>query len=259
MLGPGRLFLADIPQYIRTGRLLYGTETYPSFVHKWSRERRGYTRGELQLPDTVQAWGNKAVLQRPRIGVGGTRSPAVETFQLVTAVCDTLSLQGLCTISGGVPGVDLACHLSGASGNGGTIAVLANPVDRRMAANGWHNAALDALILRSGLFVSEYDDYCPVGTAEFGERLLQRDRIISGLSDVFVAFECNVDSATVDTAWRALCQGAAVVTVHPPVMRERRGTLQLAEHPRVLSLDARTESVAEIVAGIVDTLAIRAS
>lgn len=223
-------------------------------MHKWSRELRPYIKTELLLPSLLYAVGIETALSRQVVGMGGTRSPGVETFELVAAIAHALSEGGICTISGGVPGVDLACHLASASSPGGTVAVLANPVLEGLAANGWGSTTLDDEITKNGLFVSEYAERVEVGGDEFRERLLQRDRIISGLSNVFLAFECNVDSATVDTARRALAQGAIVMAVHPPVVRARRGTFELSGDPRVISIDARTSPVTEITAAILSKL-----
>ena len=49
------------------------------------------------------------------------------------------------------------------------------------------------------------------------------------ISNVFIAFECSVDSATVDTARRARLQGKTVLAVKPPIKTGRKGVEQILE------------------------------
>jgi predicted Rossmann fold nucleotide-binding protein DprA/Smf involved in DNA uptake len=146
-----------------------------------------------------------------------------------------------------VPGIDLAAHL-GALDNPGstTFAVLANPAGGGLRGHEWTSRSTQQAIVAGGGFLSEYEEFVPFGSDEHRERLLQRDRIISGLSDCFVAFECSSGSATVDTAKRALAQGKPVVCVVPPRRTERRGTDELAGDPRVTVLSSADGSADKI-------------
>ena len=198
--------------------------------------------------------GNLGVRSLPRIGIGGTRSPNVEVFESVAAICAILARSGAALVSGGVPGVDAACHIASLDHHAGTIVVLANAVNSGLAANGWGSEALSQAVCRNGLFVSEFDDTVRITDERFRQRLLQRDRIISGLSDAFVAFECSVDSATVDTATRALAQGAKVFVVHPPVIRERKGTFQIATDQRTIAFDPNDLDSFLIAKRIIDSI-----
>lgn len=202
---------------------------YPYFVHKWTRQKRRYALADVSLPDTLCTTGRSPRWDFPVIGVGGTRSPTVETFCLVSNLVRELAQTGSTIISGGVPGVDLAAHLAAADQEGGaTVAVLANPVEFELRGHEWHSATVAAQIGRNGAFVSEYSTACDVGSDEFCERLLARDRIISGLCDVFLAFECNEDSGTVDTARRAVAQGKQVRCISSVRRSSRQGIKQLA-------------------------------
>jgi DNA processing protein len=185
------------------------------------------------------------------IAVGGTRSPAVETFCLVSNVVDQLARKETIIISGGVPGVDLAAHMS-AIGEpwGSTFAVLANPVELGLKGHEWHNAELDMQILKRGGFISEYSSSCKVFGDEFRERLLARDRIISGLSDLMLVFECNIDSATVDTARRAIVQGKKVVCIDTERKTYRRGIQQLTDEFQLPTFREERMNVVEMASEI---------
>jgi hypothetical protein len=223
----------------------------PSFVHKWSGAARAYDRAELKLPERIFVDGTPPVDDAPIIAVGGTRSPTVDGFCLVSQVVRLVAEAGCTIVSGGVPGVDLAAHLAALeSPVARTYAVLANPVAFGLGGHEWANDALDKLIRRRGAFLSEYDTFAAFGSLENRERLLQRDRIISGISDVFVAFECNVNSATVDTAFRAMAQGKLVIAVAPAQRGPRRGAEALGEYPRVQALKAAELDPRTIAEGI---------
>lgn len=220
---------ALLPSVQAANRHVDTLAVYPSFAHKWSKQRRAYTKPELRIPETLLLHGQRPNWDKPTIGVGGTRSPTVETFIFASNVCRMLAQRGAIIVSGGVPGVDLAAHLSAVDANdGSTLAVLANPPWEGLGGHEWANRLLEEAILKTGAFVSEYDTHAEVASDEFLERLLQRDRIITGLADVFVAFECNTDSATVDSAYRALAQGKKVIAIEPVTKTYRRGVQQLA-------------------------------
>jgi predicted Rossmann fold nucleotide-binding protein DprA/Smf involved in DNA uptake len=214
-------------------------EPYPTFVHKWTRASRPYRWDELALPQSVIVSGGPCSYEAPVIGIGGTRSCTVETFCLVSRVARLLAQEGWVILSGGVPGVDMAAHLAAIEvQNGQTIAVMSNPPDLGLAGHEWSNALVSDMIKQKGAFISEYEDFVSIGTPAQHERLLQRDRIISGMCDVFIAFECNMHSATVDTAYRALAQGKSVLGISPAHPTLRKGIEWLA-------LDSRVEIINE--------------
>jgi predicted Rossmann fold nucleotide-binding protein DprA/Smf involved in DNA uptake len=229
---------------------------YPYFVHKWTKQKRRYTPADLSLPTSLFVRGRVPRWGFPVVGVGGTRSPMVETFCLVSNVARALAKAGATIISGGVPGVDLAAHLAASDQESGvTIAVLANPVDMGMRGLEWHSSTVATQIVKRGAFLSEYSRACEVGGDEFCERLLARDRIISGLSDVFLAFECNDDSATIDTARRALAQGKQVRCVSAVRRSIRQGIDQLVSEFGVPVFDERANTPQEIAVAILESLA----
>ncbi len=229
---------------------------YPEFVHKWSKARRQYRADELYPPREVNMEGVAPDWSLPVIGIGGTRSPCVETFCLVSNVVRELAHKPKLFISGGVPGVDLSAHMAAAdSATSMTCVVLANPVSEGFAGHEWRSDFVRARILERGCFISEHDHVIPFGQPAFRERLLDRDRIISAMCDIFLVFECNQDSATVDTAIRALSQGKTVVCVESSMRTAHRGTEQLVARGKVPWLQEKELGAVGIAAAIEAILA----
>jgi hypothetical protein len=195
-----------------------------SFVEKWTRLELVYERHHVALPSRCHLRGRSFPDDRPVVGIGGTRSPSVEAFCLAARITTLLAERGAVILSGAVPGIDLAAH-SGALGapEGVTYAVLANPVEHGFGAHEWPAPILDSLVTARGGFLSEYGSAVAVGSGAYRRRLLARDRIISGLSDIFIAFECSRNSATVDTAKRARLQGKPVIGIETSVRTWRDG------------------------------------
>jgi DNA processing protein len=229
--------------------------SYPYFVHKWTKQKRHYTRSDLSLPSSLYISGKAPSWRYPVVGIGGTRSPTVETFCLVSNVARELSRAGATIISGGVPGVDLAAHIAAADlESGATVAVLPNPVEMQLHGLEWHSTTIADRIVKRGAFISEYASACAVGGDEYCERLLARDRIISGLSDIFLVFECNEDSATIDTARRAAAQGKTLWCINSVRRSTRQGIEQLTAEFRLPLLDERSYTPAEMSRAILNGL-----
>jgi predicted Rossmann fold nucleotide-binding protein DprA/Smf involved in DNA uptake len=117
-----------------------------------------------------------------------------------------------------------------------------------LAGHIWNNPYLTQGVLNGGGFLAEYETYVEPDGLNFRERLLDRDRIISGISDVFIAFECSVNSATVDTAKRAVNQGVTTFAVRPQKLSGRFGVDQLIDEGvcRPVELDAIVSHVHKI-------------
>jgi hypothetical protein len=155
------------------------------------------------------------------VSFGGTVSPTASGARLTQLLAKIVAELKGTVISGGVVGVDTYAHMGALDGQGKTIAVLANPVDAGLH---WHEplsnypvrSFLQSCIIDAGALISEYGDVDSTETSL--ERLLQRDRIITGCSDLFVAIECSEESATVDTAKRAFIQGQMLGRDYPRVI-----------------------------------------
>lgn len=182
-------------------------------IDKFEKTQLTYTLDHVAPPERLFAIGRNWRILNCQVAVsfGGTVSPTADGFQLAELLAqDAVLNSNAVIVSGGVIGIDMAAHLGALDVNGKTVAVLANPVTMGIHPYIPKRTFLEAGILREGgLLVSEYD----VSSDDRRERLLQRDRVITALSDIFVAVECSKKSATFDTAMRAKIQGKKVVAV----------------------------------------------
>jgi len=223
-----QVFVSDIRTAVNTSNhIKHCDQDFPEFVHKWSGRTRRYNINDISLPPSLYVRGKEIDFSLPVIAVGGTRSPTVETFCLVSDLITSLSSYGIAVISGGVPGVDLAAHMASIDNDLCSYAILANPVENGLSGHEWSNSIVDRNLTLHGGYISEYATLAPLFSDQHKERLLDRGRIISGLCDVFLVFECNVNSATVDSANRAYLQGKKVICVDSSKKSLRNGISQI--------------------------------
>jgi hypothetical protein len=179
--------------------------------HKFNGSSFRYTREHLILPETLYfIGGSPEVLNLPLVvSFCGSETPTILGFQLTELLAQFVSGVGL-VISGGVHGIDMAAHLGALDGGRPTVAVVANSVGAGIHPYVPRRSFLqNGIISSGGGILSEYCD----DLDDRRERLLARDRIISGLSDVLVVIEASENSASVDTAKRAFLQGKVVVAI----------------------------------------------
>lgn len=170
-----------------------------------------YAEEHILLPESFYFIGQNAqVLNLPlAVSFCGSEMPTIRGFQLAEQLAQIVSKMGV-VISGGVHGVDMAAHLGALDAGGPTVAVVANS-----AGAGIHpyvpqrRFIQDGILSSGGGIISEYSD----DVVDRRDRLLARDRIISGLSDIVVVIEASENSASVDTAKRAFLQGKTVLVV----------------------------------------------
>lgn len=180
---------------------------------KFKKAEIDYSLYHVAPPQHLFLLGEDAEILNVKVSVsfGGTVSPTADGFQLSELLAQiAVQGHGAIVIGGGVIGVDMAAHLGALDVDGKTIAVVANPVARGIHPYNPKRAFLQKGILQQGgLLASEHD----TPSDDRKERLLQRDRIITALSDIFIAVECSKDSGTVDAAKRAKIQGKKVIAI----------------------------------------------
>lgn len=117
-----------------------------------------------------------------------------------------LAYRGVCVVSGMARGIDAAGHTGALEAGGATCAVLGCGVDVCYPES---NQKLYADILDRGCILSEY----PMGTQPRPALFPQRNRIISGMSEVVVVVEAKMRSGSLITADFALEQGREIYAV----------------------------------------------
>jgi DNA processing protein len=113
-------------------------------------------------------------------------------------------------------GVDSEAHKQSILKNQRTIAVLGGGLDDKSLYPKHHQLLAQEILDAGGALVSEY----PIGTPNFKQNFVARNRIISGLSVATVVIECDLESGSLITAKHALDQNRTVFAVPGPIYSE---------------------------------------
>ncbi len=143
------------------------------------------------------------------LAIVGTRQPSAEARFLTLQLAMKLARKGCAVVSGLALGVDTAAHTGALSAQGRTIAVLGSGL---LNVYPEANRALAARIRGSGAVISE-------ALPEWGanaQRLVARNRIISGLSRAVIVVESHVDGGAMYSARFAREQWRPVFTFDLP-------------------------------------------
>lgn len=143
----------------------------------------------------------------PSVAIIGTRRPTRYGVEVCHMLAYDLAKKGVTIISGLALGIDGIAHQAALEAGGNTIAVLANSVDQIYPRT---NQTIGENILKNGgAILSEYEP--PTAARDF--QFLERNRIVSGLSDAVIIIEAAKRSGTLATATHALAQGRDVFVV----------------------------------------------
>lgn len=175
------------------------------------------------------------------VAIVGSRKPTSYGKEVTYKLAYDLARYGVIIISGLALGVDSIAHRGALEAGGITLAVLANGVDIIYPAT---NRGLAKNILDNrGAIISEYMP----GTEARGFQFLERNRIVSGLSDAIIVTEAAARSGTLSTVMHALEQGREVFVVPgnitSPLSIGCNNLLKQGAHPI-----ACAEDVLEIIA-----------
>lgn len=143
----------------------------------------------------------------PSVAIVGTRKPSSYGKEVTQRLAYDLAKKGVVIISGLALGVDGIAHRAALEAGGTTIAVLANGLSQIYPAT--HKDLADQILREGGAVLSEYEPETSARSYQF----LQRNRIVSGLSDAIVITEAAARSGTLNTAMHALEQGKEVFVV----------------------------------------------
>lgn len=155
-------------------------------------------------PPLLAVRGNAASLNRPCVGIVGSRNASAVGLKFTEKLARDLGEAGFAIVSGLARGIDTAAH--GASLQTGTIAVLAGGQDRIYPPQ---NGGLLDKLLENGCAISEM----PMGWEARGRDFPRRNRLVSGLSLGLVVVEAARRSGSLITARFALEQGREVFAV----------------------------------------------
>jgi len=141
------------------------------------------------------------------VAIVGARKPTAYGNEVAHQLAYNLAKHGVIIISGLALGIDGIVHRAALEANGTTLAILANSVDYIYPAT--HKNLAKNILENNGAIISEYK---PPTTARLF-RFLERNRIVSGLSDAVIVIEAAIRSGTLSTVTHALEQGKEVFVV----------------------------------------------
>lgn len=143
----------------------------------------------------------------------GTRQITNYGRTVVPQLVEPLVDAGIVIVSGMAFGVDSAAHDVCVKKNRRTIAVLGGGLDEKSLYPKHHAFLAQQILDSGGALLSEY----PIGTPNFKQNFVARNRIISGLSVATLIIECDLESGTLITAKHALDQNRNVYAVPGPI------------------------------------------
>ena len=159
----------------------------------------------------------------PLEGEGRPKTVAIVGARKMTAYGETLAFKfakelaelGIIIVSGMATGIDSAAHRGALAAGGRTIAFLGTPINKIYPSE---NTGLFRKILdNNGLVLSEIAvdaEYYPKTS------FLERNRLISGISDAVIIVEADLRSGSLNTASHALEQGVPLFAVPGDVTRQ---------------------------------------
>jgi len=169
-----------------------------------------------QPPWLLFVLGDADYLYQPQLAIVGSRTPTAAGERTAFEFAKHLSSAGLTITSGLALGIDGACHEGALQGLGGTVAVVANGLNKIYPPS---HTDLAQRISGQGCIVSE----APIGTEPHRGLFPRRNRIISGLSLGTLVVEAAKDSGSLITARLAMEQGREVFaipgSIHNPLAR----------------------------------------
>lgn len=145
--------------------------------------------------------------RQPTVAIMGTRKPTAYGNEVTHQLAFDLAKRGVVIVSGLALGVDGLAHRAALEAGGTTVAVLANGLPGIYPAT--HRTLAKQILESGGALISEYE---PETNAR-GYQFLERNRIVSGLSDAIIITEAAARSGTLNTAAHALEQGREVFVV----------------------------------------------
>lgn len=176
-------------------KLTSGMPEYPALL----KEIKGY-------PKELYYIGDVSLLKKRCAAVVGSRSTTQYGRKTAVEIAGKLAGKDVTVVSGMARGIDTCAHRGTLDAGGRTVAVLGCGVD---ICYPQENSKLKEEIEKSGLVISEYSP----GTEPRPYNFPQRNRIISGLSEMTVVVQARNNSGALITAELAAEQGREVCAV----------------------------------------------
>ena len=161
-------------------------------------------------PALLYVWGEVAWLQRPAVGIVGSRDHSPYGGDAARALAAGVARAGVVVTSGMARGIDAIAHAAALDAGGASVGVLGNGFGVIYPAA---NRTLYQRMITSGCLVSEL----PPGERPHAGAFPRRNRLISGLAGATVVVEAAPGSGALITSDCALDQGRTVLAVPGPI------------------------------------------
>jgi DNA processing protein len=171
-----------------------------------SFEYPGLLKSTEDSPPILYKRGLKLPGEEPAIAIVGTRSPTAGGVEAAGKMAEWLAGTGIVVVSGLAKGIDTSAHKGSLKAGGKTVAVLGSGL--RMI-HPRENRQLADDICVNGAILSE----CHPNEVVSSQRLIQRNRIISGISSGVILVDPR--SGALHTAERALRQNRHIFVYEP--------------------------------------------
>jgi DNA processing protein len=140
-----------------------------------------------------------------RVAIIGTRKSTMGGEKNAFTLAKTLAWNGITIVSGLAFGIDAAAHTGAVKAEGKTIGILASGIAQITPSS--HHRLSAQILEKGGAILSEY----PVTSPAFKHRFLERNRLISGISEAVVIVEAGKKSGAGITAKHACEQNKDVL------------------------------------------------
>lgn len=163
------------------------------------------------MPKTLYFYGKmpqNMAKKPPVVAIVGSRHNTRYGEEVAYKLAYELGRRGVVVVSGLAYGIDSIGHRGCLDAGGTTVAVLGTPIDEIYPRE--HKGLAKEIIEQNGAIISEYSPGVKVYPKV---SFLERNRIISGLSDIVVVVEAAERSGSLNTATHALAQGKEVFAV----------------------------------------------
>ena len=149
-------------------------------------------------------YGNISLLNTTCIGIVGTRKASELGRETAYKLANNLIKNDITIVSGLASGIDECAHNGGITS---TIAIVAGGFNEILKGEKYKLAK--AIVDNNGLILSEYPENMPTLSYQF----LERNRLISALSNVIVVVEAPLKSGAINTATHAIRQNKKIFAV----------------------------------------------
>ena len=166
--------------------------------------------GKLDPPLLLWYRGNLSAIQLPGLAVIGTREVTQEGIVGGTYLAGEFAKRGFNIVSGLAIGCDTCGHNGGLKVQGKTTAILANGLDRSSIYPRENQCLAEAIVKSGGLLLSEYS----IGTLVNKYRLVERNRLQSGLSLATLVVQTGEKGGTMHAAAATLRAGKPLYTMY---------------------------------------------